>query len=99
MASTTAEQPQSVRFSDVNEEFEPKEAVRDVCEITESGQGARDGPLSPEAEEELRNLSTTLQKARCQARRMENFSFEPVSLPPSRVSMPAIAHHCYTDIN
>lgn len=98
MASTTADQPQSVRFSDVNEEIEPKQAVQDVCEITGSGQGARDGPLSPGTEEELRNLSTTLQKARCQARRMENFSFEPVSLPPSRVSRPATAQHFLTNI-
>ena len=38
------------------------------------------------AEQELRSLSSTLQQSRVQAKRMENFSFEPVSLPPSRVS-------------
>jgi hypothetical protein len=85
MASTTQEQPQSVRFSDVNEEIEPEKAVEPLCDVT--GVGKHAGPMSPQAEEELRNLSSTLQKSRCQAKRMENFSFEPVSLPASRVSI------------
>ena len=76
----------SVRFSDVHEEIEPEKAVQHMADITGTGKDAREGPLSAQAEEELRNLSVTLQKSRCQARRMENFSFEPVSLPPSRVS-------------
>jgi hypothetical protein len=80
---------QTVRFSDVNEEIEPEQAVRDVADITGTAREPEDGPLSPQAEEELRNLSTTLQKSRMQAKRMENFSFEPVSLPPSRVSKPS----------
>lgn len=86
MASMPQEQPQSVRFSDVNQEIEPEEAVQRLADLTESGQDPHDGPLSPKAEEELRNLSSTLLKSRCQAKRMEHFSFEPVSLPPSRVS-------------
>ncbi|KAH3909508.1 hypothetical protein HBH56_157450 [Parastagonospora nodorum] len=91
MASPAQEQSQSVRFSDVNQEIEPEKAVEPLCDLTGSGKGARDGPMSPEAEEELRNLSTTLQKSRCQAKRMENFSFEPVSLPPSRAPSPSPA--------
>jgi hypothetical protein len=84
---------QSVRFSDVTQEIEPEEAVRDVAELTGTDKAPNDGPLSPQAEEELRNLSSTLQKSRMQAKRMENFSFEPVSLPPSRVSKPhELAH-------
>jgi hypothetical protein len=86
MALPGPDQPQSVRFSDVNEEIEPAKAVETLCELTGSGKDARDGPLSPQAAEELRNISSTLQQSRCQAKRMENFSFEPVSLPPSRVS-------------
>jgi hypothetical protein len=85
MASTAQDPPPSVRFSDVNEEIEPEKAVESIREITGLGRDA-EGPLSASAEEELRNLSSTLQKSRCQAKRMENFSFEPVSLPPSRVS-------------
>lgn len=83
---TSSPQPQSVRFSDVHEEIEPEQAVKDVAELTGTASVPRDGPLSPQAEEDLRNLSSTLQKSRMQAKRMENFSYEPVSLPPSRVS-------------
>jgi hypothetical protein len=86
MALGAQEQSQSVRFSDVNEEIEPEKAVEPLRDLTGTGKDARHEPLSPQAEEELRNLSSTLQKSRCQAKRMENFSFEPVSLPPSRVS-------------
>jgi hypothetical protein len=85
MALLGQDQPQSVRFSDVNQEIEPEKAVETMSDLTGTGSDARDGPLSAEAEEELRNLSSTLQNSRCQAKRMENFSFEPVSLPPSRV--------------
>ncbi|KAF1846711.1 Pkinase-domain-containing protein [Cucurbitaria berberidis CBS 394.84] len=88
MPSTPQDQPQSVRFSDITQEIEPEEAVQTVSDLTGTGK-ARDGALSPQAEEELRNLSSTLQNSRCQARRMENFSFEPVSLPPSRAASPA----------
>ena len=87
MASPVQEQPPSVRLGDKDEDIDPKTAVQGVCDITSIGNAPSDGPLSAEAEQELRNLSKTLQKSRCQARRMENFSFEPVSLPSSRVSI------------
>ncbi|KAF1839476.1 Pkinase-domain-containing protein [Decorospora gaudefroyi] len=86
---TSTPSAQSVRFSNVNEEIEPEHAVKDVAELTGTAKAPQDGPLSPQAEEELRNLSSTLQKSRMQAKRMENFSFEPVSLPPSRAASPA----------
>ena len=87
MASPVNEQPpQSVRFSDVNQEIEPEGALQHVTGLTGAGESAPKEPLSPQAEQELRNLSSTLQQSRIQAKRMENFSFEPVSLPPSRVS-------------
>jgi hypothetical protein len=88
MASTAQEPAQSVRFSDVNQEIEPEVSAEHMADPTGSARDARAEPLSPQAEEELRSLSASLQKSRCQARRMENFSFEPVSLPPSRVSTP-----------
>lgn len=88
MASPAPEQqpPQSVRFSDVNQEIEPEGALQHVTGLTGAGETAPKEPLSPQAEQELRNLSSTLQQSRFQAKRMENFSFEPVSLPASRVS-------------
>lgn len=81
MATNPQDQPQSVRFSDVNQEIEPEVAVRHVASLTGTGKD-EDEPLSPEAEQELRNISKTLQNARCQAR------YEPVSLPTSRVRSP-----------
>jgi len=85
MAENSQDQTQSVRFSDVTQEIEPAQAAETVTSLSGAGDTA-DGPLSPEAEQELRNLSKSLQHSRCQARRMANFSYEPVSLPPSRVS-------------
>lgn len=41
--------------------------------------------LSPQAKEEIKNLAMTLQKSRLQESRMANFTYEPVSLPASRV--------------
>ncbi|OSS44938.1 hypothetical protein B5807_09181 [Epicoccum nigrum] len=93
MASPASEQlpPQSVRFSDVNQEIEPEGALQHVTGLTGSGETASKEPLSPQAEQELRSLSSTLQQSRVQAKRMENFSFEPVSLPPSRAPSPSPA--------
>lgn len=86
MASASTEVPsQAVRFSSVNQEIEPEQAVQHVSALTNDGKQDRE-KLSPEAEEELRILSMSVQQSRCQAKRMENFSFEPVSLPASRVS-------------
>jgi hypothetical protein len=86
MSSSSGDQPaQTVRFSDVNEEIGADEKVQQVSAISGTGEGLEQ-TLSPEAEEEIRTISKTLQQSRCQAKRLENFSFEPVSLPPSRVS-------------
>ncbi|KAL5387133.1 hypothetical protein DPSP01_003743 [Paraphaeosphaeria sporulosa] len=84
------EQPQSVRFSDVHQEIEPEKALEPITSISGSGEQLNE-ELSPEAEQELRNLSKTLQQSRCQARRMANFAYEPVSLPPSRAASPSPA--------
>lgn len=76
---------QGVRFASHNEEIEPEHALQQVETLT----GAEEKPreqLGPDAQEELRNLASTLQSSRLQSKRLENFSFEPVSLPASRVS-------------
>ena len=41
--------------------------------------------VDAEVQQELRDLSISMKKSQVQAKRLENFSFEPVSLPPSRV--------------
>jgi len=66
-----------VRFSERNQEIAPVHMA--------PGRYERDD-LSPEAQAELRNLSMTLQNSRIQASRMGDFTYEPVSLPASRVS-------------
>ena len=43
--------------------------------------------LSPQAKEEIKSLAMTLQKSRLQESRMANFTYEPVSLPASRVCL------------
>lgn len=85
MTSQSEQPQQAVRFSSVNEEIDPVASLQHVSTLTSSNDATKE-ELCPEAEEEIKNLSMTLQKSRCQARRMENFSFEPVSLPPSRAS-------------
>ncbi|KAF2240146.1 Pkinase-domain-containing protein [Viridothelium virens] len=79
---------QAVRFTSVNQEISPEPDLQPVETLT-----APDHPpkqkLTAEAQEELRNLSVTLHKSKLQARRMENFAYEPVSLPPSRAPSPS----------
>ncbi|KAF2103531.1 kinase-like protein [Rhizodiscina lignyota] len=72
-----------VRFSSHDEEIEPTASLEQVDTITGSDRRERDD-IDPEAQEELKNLTMTLQKSR-QKQRAENFHFEPVSLPASRV--------------
>ena len=72
--------PQTVRFASVNEEIEPSHSLKS------NSQPSNDAPnqLSPQAEEEIRQLSLSLHKSQIQQQRMSNFAFEPVSVPVSR---------------
>lgn len=81
------ESAQAVRFSSVNQEIEPEEVPKDVSALDNPEKDGKEN-LTPEAEAEIRNLACSLQQSRCQARRAQNFTYEPVSLPPSRVSQP-----------
>lgn len=73
--------PHGVRFSSANQEIEPDSALQYVDDISKPESSER-GEMSPEEQDAIRqNLAATLQKSRVQ-----NFSFEPVSLPVSRVS-------------
>ncbi|KAF1955990.1 Pkinase-domain-containing protein [Byssothecium circinans] len=82
MAANADDQAQTVRFSDVNEEIEPEKSLQHIASLAGVG-GDEQEPLKPDAVENLRELSKTLQNARCQAR------YEPVSLPPSRAPSPS----------
>jgi hypothetical protein len=74
-----------VRFANDVQEIEPAEKVRKMTAPDEE-QGKDYDDLSPQAKEEIKNLAMTLQKSRLQESRMANFTYEPVSLPASRVS-------------
>lgn len=79
---------QGVRFASHNEEIEPERALQHVETLT-GAEGRPREPLGPEAQEELRNLASSLQSSRLQSRRLENFTYEPMSLPASRAPSPS----------
>ena len=74
--------PQAVRFASVNQEIEPAHSLQSTTD--ESQNAAPKPPLTPGAEQEIRNLALRLHGSHMQQRRMSNFAFEPVSLPVSR---------------
>ncbi|THV75805.1 Pkinase-domain-containing protein [Aureobasidium pullulans] len=80
-ADSPAQGDHSVRFSTQNQEIEPEANLSPVRSLT--GHDGQRENLTPQAEEELRQLKTTLQNG-LQSKRMEHYSFEPVSLPGSQ---------------
>lgn len=76
-----SDQP-NVRFSSHKQEIMPDTSLRSVEVLTGNDGGDRQ-ELNPQAEEEIRQLKTTLQNT-VQSKRMENHFYEPVSLPGSQ---------------
>ncbi|KAJ5312463.1 hypothetical protein N7508_003293 [Penicillium antarcticum] len=78
-------QPSQVRFSSITEEIEPSQTLSPEPESQNSQ------PLNQQSDEEaLRSLamslqSSHLQSSQLQEARLRNFSFDPMSLPSSRV--------------
>jgi hypothetical protein len=85
--ASDANGPQSaVRFASMAEEIEPSRSLQNDT-TAPSGTGERMSEvISPKDQEEIRSLAMSLQKSRLQQQRMTSYAFEPVSLPPSRVS-------------
>ncbi|KAF2754562.1 Pkinase-domain-containing protein [Pseudovirgaria hyperparasitica] len=77
-----------VRFSSVEEQIEPAANLQHIETLTNKERVSKDD-LTPEAIQELKNLSITMQKSRLQSKRMADYSFEPVSLPASRAPSPS----------
>jgi len=70
----------TVRFASVNEEIEPANVPSlDTSPPTQN--------ISGTDQEQIKELSKTLQDTHLQKRRMSHFDFEPVSLPASRVRL------------
>ena len=74
--------PGAVRFSSHNEEIPPESNLHTIEALTKPQDGDRQ-ELNPEAENEIKQLRTTLQQT-VQSSRMQNYAFEPVSLPGSQ---------------
>lgn len=72
----------AVRFASVNQEIEPVHSLHNEASAQATGLRGNE-KLSPETEEELRALAMSLPSSRLQESRMQNYGFEPVSLPPS----------------
>ncbi|MCJ1245548.1 serine/threonine protein kinase [Trapelia coarctata] len=81
--SQNGTQEHAVRFNSVLQEIEPAHSLHTDATLSHE-ESKPEEPLSPEAQEEIRNLSQSLQQSHIQHRRMSNFAFEPVSLPVSR---------------
>ncbi|CRG84283.1 hypothetical protein PISL3812_01585 [Talaromyces islandicus] len=79
-----AEPPHAVRFASVNQEIEPDNSAQSQPEPLGAPTAANN--LDPNAKDELRSLSISLQDTRLQESRLRHFAFEPVSLPASRVN-------------
>ncbi|RAL00914.1 Pkinase-domain-containing protein [Aspergillus ibericus CBS 121593] len=73
-------QPGQVRFSTITEEIEPSDRS-----VPPKAPG--DEPIKNQnQEEDLRSLAASLQKSQLQETRLRQFSYDPISLPSSRVA-------------
>lgn len=77
-------QPTQVRFSSITEEIEPGRS--ELSPVPEQPQQSLfDEQKQATDEEQLRSLAMSMQGAQLQESRLRNFSFDPMSLPSSRV--------------
>lgn len=81
--SKSKAQPSQVRFSSVTEEIEPSDPSASALPA-----GNLPAVSPSQQDEELRSLAASLQRSQLQESRMGKFSFDPVSLPSSRVCPP-----------
>ncbi|KAJ5832378.1 hypothetical protein N7474_000689 [Penicillium riverlandense] len=75
-------QPTQVRFSSVTEEIEPSQATLSPASV--QSPSATQQKLGTD-DEDLRSLAMSLQRSQLQESRLRNFSYEPMSLPASRM--------------
>jgi len=81
---------QAVLFTSENETIAPESSLEQIEVLTSPPRRVSRNDLTEEAQEELKNLSVTLAKSPLQTKRMEHFAYDPISLPPSRVSNPVL---------
>ncbi|KAJ5782976.1 hypothetical protein N7457_004750 [Penicillium paradoxum] len=77
--------PSQVRFSSITEEIEPSRS--ELSPVPEQvPQSLSEAQKQATDEEQLRSLAMSMQGAQLQESRLRNFSFDPMSLPSSRVA-------------
>ncbi|KAJ5817738.1 hypothetical protein N7447_007746 [Penicillium robsamsonii] len=77
-------QPTQVRFSSITEEIEPDQPG--LSSVPEPQRSLSEEQRQAADEEQLRSLAMSMQGAQLQESRLRNFSFDPMSLPSSRVA-------------
>ena len=77
-------QPGQVRFSSVTEEIGPSEQPVSAQDPPAEGQSSLSSPQE-KSDDEIRSLAASFQRSQLQESRLRNFSYDPVSLPSSRV--------------
>ncbi|PWY84926.1 Pkinase-domain-containing protein [Aspergillus heteromorphus CBS 117.55] len=78
--SKSKSQPGQVRFSAVTEEIQPSDPSASAKAPN------AESTKNQKQEEELRSLAASLQKSQLQETRLRQFSYDPISLPSSRVA-------------
>jgi hypothetical protein len=73
-------QPGQVRFSTITEEIEPPPDSSNAPQSPE-----QESAVPPKENDDLQRLAESLQSSQLQETRLRNFSYDPVSLPSSRV--------------
>ena len=79
-------QPGQVRFSSVTEEIGPSEQPVSAQDPPAEGQSSLSSPQE-KSDDEIRSLAASFQRSQLQESRLRNFSYDPVSLPSSRVCL------------
>lgn len=79
-------QPAQVRFSSVTEEIEPSQSALSTVPEQPPTENRKPDPN----EDELRSLAMSLQRSQLQESRYRKFSFDPMSLPSSRVRVQCV---------
>lgn len=84
-------QPSQVRFSTVTEEIGPSEQSVSSQEPPVDGQSPSSAAAGQKPDDEIRSLAASFQRSQLQESRLQNFSYDPVSLPSSRVSVECLS--------
>lgn len=78
-------QHSQVRFANVTEEIGPSEQSVSSQDPPLDGQSPSSAAPAQKPDDEIRSLAASFQRSQLQESRLQNFSYDPISLPSSRV--------------